>query len=106
MKLVIALSLLTLSLTSFAQQTRSTVVTVPYPQSHQRYFGGIDAVEGQLRSALDAKAMAFCGTKENVAAIADVEVKIAFSLIMKDEPKKFEGGYPLGSVTAEVICHQ
>ena len=106
MKLLITFSLLTLSLASFAQQTRSTVVTVPYPSSHQRYFGGIDAVEGELRAALEEKAIEFCQTKKNVAAIADVEVKISFDLIMEDETEKFEGSYPLGSVTAEVTCHQ
>lgn len=106
MKVLSALSLLTLSLSSFAQQNPVTTVTVPYPTHHQRYYGGLDAVESHLRSELDKKAIAFCGTKDNVAGIADVEVKVAFSLIMKDETKKFEGGYPLGSVTAEVVCHR
>jgi hypothetical protein len=104
MKNILALSILALSLNSFASATEGTVVVVPYPTQHGAYFGGIKRVEGEVLADLKAKVLAVCKTKENIAAIANVEVKVSFDLIMEDSDE-FEGGYPLASATAEVFCH-
>ena len=92
-----------LSFNVFATSNDGVLVTVPYPTNHQSYFGGIRKVEKQLKADLMEKAAVVCRTKEKVSTIANVEVKIAFSLIELDN-EQFEGSYPLGSVTAEVYC--
>lgn len=101
---ITALTLMTLSLNVFAQDPEGTIINVPMPTHHQGYYGTIGSVEKELKEELTNKAIAVCKTRKNIAAIADVEVTVAFSLIEIDETK-FEGGYPLASATAEVFCH-
>lgn len=103
MKLLTALSLLTLSLSSFASTEHN--IEVKYPSSHQGYYGTIAEVEKELKADLMKEAVKACGTLANVAAIADVEAKFSFDVIVLDEAK-FEGSYPLASATAEATCRQ
>lgn len=106
MKNFFALTFLVLSFNVFANSDEGTAIVVPYPQSQSAYYGGIDRVEKEVKEELIAKAVAVCKSKKNIAAIADVEVKVAFSLIEINDEDKFEGGYPLASASALVFCHK
>jgi hypothetical protein len=104
MKNILAISILALSFNSFANATEGTAILVPYPTHQTAYYGGISRVEADVLAELKAKAVAVCKTKENIAAIADVEAKFSFQLIEEDN-ELFEGGYPLASASAVVYCH-
>lgn len=105
MKNFMALTFLVLSFNVFANSNDGTIIEIPYPASQEAYYGGISRVEKAIKEKLTNKAIAVCKTKENIAAIADVEVRISFSLIEVND-EKFEGGYPLASASAEVFCHK
>lgn len=100
------LTFLALSFNSFAATSREgTVIVVPYPTQQQAFYGRIATVEKDVKAQLMQKAVAVCGTKENISTVADVEVKISFMAIEEDNAI-FVGGYPLASASAVVYCYQ
>jgi hypothetical protein len=105
MKFIATVFTLVLSLNVFAGAPQDVPVSVPYPSQQQRFYGTIRSVESQIHSELMQKAIEVCKSKENISAIADVEVSFSFQII---EEKKtiFEGGYPLASASAKVSCIQ
>ena len=103
MKNIFAISFLVLSFNVFANSDEGTLVHIPYPETQQSYYGGFSDIDEELKTELTAKAIAICGTKENIRAVANVEVKVAFDGI-NIHKETFEGGYPLASLTAEVFC--
>ncbi len=103
MKNIFALVIAALSMNTFATIPVATPINVPYPTQQERFTGTIRNVEVKLKNDLLEKAIQVCGTKENVAAISNVEVKVSFDVILIEKPL-FEGMYPLGSVSALVEC--
>lgn len=105
MKQILALSLFVLSFNVFANTSEGTAIEVPYPTQQRSFYGPISRVEKEVKKDLMDKAIAVCKTKANIAAIANVEVKVAFDLIEIDN-EIFEGGYPLAAASAVVYCRQ
>lgn len=103
MKSIMALSFLVLSFNTFASSSDGIVIEVPYPTQQTAYYGTIARVESGIKQELTDKAIEVCGTNENVAAIANVEVKFSFEIIKKDK-KTFEGLYPLAAASAVAVC--
>ena len=101
MKNILALSLLALSFNTFA--ARSAPIEVPYPTHQEAYYGTIKRVESEVKSKLMEKALQFCGTKENLALVSDVEVRFSFDMIEEDNVI-FEGSYPLAAATGVAHC--
>ena len=103
MKNFFALVIAALSMNTFASIPEGTPINVPYPTHQERFSGRIRSVELKLKSDLIQEAVEVCGTKENIAVISNVEVKVSFDVI-KIEEQNFQGSYPLGAVSALVIC--
>ncbi len=103
MKNFFALVIAALSMNTFASIPEGTPINVPYPTHQERFGGTIRTVELKLKSDLIQEAVEVCGTKENIAAISNVEVKVSFDVI-KIEEEQFRGTYPLGAVSALVFC--
>jgi len=105
MKKIVALSILVLSFNSFANSNDGTTITVPYPTQQSAFYGTISQLENDIKKELTDKAIVVCGNKENLAAISDVEVKIAFDTIVINK-EIFEGLYPLAAASAIAHCRK
>lgn len=105
MRNIMTLSFLVLSFNVFANPSDGTVVEVPYPTQQSAYYGTIERVESDVKKELMDKAIAVCGTKENLAALSNVEVKISFEVIDLNK-EIFEGLYPLAAASAVAHCRK
>lgn len=105
MKKIMALSFVFLSFNAVANANEGTAIAVPYPTQQGAFYGTISQLDNDIKKELTDKAIAVCGSKENLGAISDVEVKISFDTIVIDK-EIFEGLYPLAAASAIAHCRK